>query len=217
MKFTLTVEADSFEELARITGYSPNQEELPLQVNEPVVQIPPQPDPVVTSVPTPEQPSVLAQKIAEAQGKPADPAEVDSTGMPWDARIHASTKTKVDNDTKWKKRRGVDDALVEQVEAELLGTEAPATNAPVTSVPVPDTAPIVNTPVPDAPTAAAPAMDFNAFMATVSANVTAGVITPADLQTACGVLGLGAITDMKENPAKIAEAQLYFQSLGKMS
>ena len=43
--------------------------------------------------------------------------EIDSAGMPWDARIHASTKTKVNAGT-WKYRQKVDKALVAQVEAE---------------------------------------------------------------------------------------------------
>lgn len=46
--------------------------------------------------------------------------EFDSAGMPWDERIHASTKTK-NADGKWKKRKGVDDAVTLAVEAELKG------------------------------------------------------------------------------------------------
>jgi len=45
-------------------------------------------------------------------------AEVDSKGMPWDARIHSSSKAKV-ADGSWKYRRGVSDEEVKRVEAEL--------------------------------------------------------------------------------------------------
>ena len=55
--------------------------------------------------------------------------ETDSDGLPWDHRIHASTKTQT-KDGKWKKKRGVDKELVDQVEAELKATmTAPAAEA----------------------------------------------------------------------------------------
>ncbi len=43
---------------------------------------------------------------------------VDSTGLPWDARIHAGTKTQTAKAV-WKAKKGVDDALIAQVTAEL--------------------------------------------------------------------------------------------------
>ena len=53
---------------------------------------------------------------------------LDADGLPWDARIHAKTKVMVAGN-KWRKRRGVDDAVVAAVEAELRG--APTAVAPV--------------------------------------------------------------------------------------
>ncbi len=47
-------------------------------------------------------------------------AEVDSGGMPWDARIHSSSKAKV-ADGSWKYKRGVSDEEVKRVEVELRG------------------------------------------------------------------------------------------------
>lgn len=47
-----------------------------------------------------------------------NPAEVDSKGMPWDARIHSSSKAKV-ADGSWKYKRGVSEEEVKLVEAEL--------------------------------------------------------------------------------------------------
>ena len=44
--------------------------------------------------------------------------ELDSTGLPWDARIHAKTKTKTKLET-WKLKKGVDKDLVAQVKTEL--------------------------------------------------------------------------------------------------
>lgn len=44
---------------------------------------------------------------------------VDAAGLPWDERIHVSTKTKKKGDGCWKRIPGVDPKLVESVEAEL--------------------------------------------------------------------------------------------------
>ena len=62
--------------------------------------------------------------------------ELDSAGLPWDARIHAASKMKLAKGGGWKKKRGVDKALVESVEAELRAVmaaqpnESPATPPP---------------------------------------------------------------------------------------
>ena len=47
------------------------------------------------------------------------PGEFDAAGIPWDARIHGKKKDKLAKTQEWKKIRGVDKALVAQVEAEL--------------------------------------------------------------------------------------------------
>lgn len=63
-------------------------------------------------------------------------AEVDSKGLPWDSRIHAVSSGK-NKDGSWRYRRGVEDALVTQVEHELIakiktsGSEA----APLPQIP----------------------------------------------------------------------------------
>lgn len=50
---------------------------------------------------------------------------VDKSGLPWDARIHSGNKSLTAKNL-WQRRRGVDDGLVAQVEAELRGvTPAP--------------------------------------------------------------------------------------------
>ncbi len=68
----------------------------------------------------------------------ATPPAIDKNGLPWDERIHAGTKA-LNADGTWKKRRGVDDATVASVTAELSGT---------TSTPAPTPAPQVETPAP---------------------------------------------------------------------
>lgn len=49
--------------------------------------------------------------------------EVDSNGFRWDGRIHSSSKVR-NNDGTWKKRKGVDKAVIAQVENELRGNVA---------------------------------------------------------------------------------------------
>lgn len=68
--------------------------------------------------------------------------ELDSAGLPWDARIHSSSKEKLVKDSTWKLKRGVDQNLVAQVQAEHRAAGFGAAAAPVTPPPV-NTAPVV--------------------------------------------------------------------------
>lgn len=54
---------------------------------------------------------------------------VDSEGYPWDERIHASSRSTVADGT-WRRKRGVDDALVASVRAEWDEKLRPAPAAP---------------------------------------------------------------------------------------
>lgn len=57
--------------------------------------------------------------------------EVDSAGMPWDHRIHASSRAKVADGT-WRQRRNLDPNVLAQVQAEMLqvmGLPAPVVSA----------------------------------------------------------------------------------------
>jgi len=60
-----------------------------------------------------------AVNLNDIFGEPKSSAvPLDSQGLPWDSRIHASTKTFI-ADGSWKLRRGVDPAEVEKVKAQL--------------------------------------------------------------------------------------------------
>ena len=63
---------------------------------------------------------------------PISGIDVDITGLPWDGRIHASSRAKT-TEGLWRARRGVDKALVAQVEAQLKQTMA----IPVVAAPAP--------------------------------------------------------------------------------
>ena len=115
---------------------------------------------------------------------PATTVALDSKDMPWDARIHAGTKTKL-NDGTWKIKRSVDKAVVEQVEAELINLmsiepkaadNAPAIEQPTDPVVIPPPAATTTAPVVIPPPAAEPedAMTFAEFLKACSAKMTAG-------------------------------------------
>jgi hypothetical protein len=73
--------------------------------------------PGLPALPVAEEPYVPPSKRPE---KP----DLDSTGMPWDERIHAVTMAK-NKDGTFRTRRGVEPAYVKQIEAELMGKTAP--------------------------------------------------------------------------------------------
>ena len=69
--------------------------------------------------PAASPPPVPAPPAPSAPAASPSPAGVDSTGLPWDERIHSGTKAK-NADGTWRARRGLNNpALVKQVEAEL--------------------------------------------------------------------------------------------------
>lgn len=106
-------------------------------------------------VPT-AQPASTPLSAATAPTAVPGTVERDSTGLPWDARIHASTKTKTKEGV-WTAKRNVPDDLRAQVVADLRGLPAPAAAvAPVTApaAPLPPAAPAA--PLPPAAPPAAP-------------------------------------------------------------
>jgi len=104
----------------------------------------------VAPVQTVETP-VMPEVSAVAPTVPGEP-EFDSSGLAWDERIHSAQRGTT-NDGKWRKRRNVDDAVYNAVEAELRARYGqPAQLAPVAAAPVaPVTAPTPVQPVPVMP------------------------------------------------------------------
>lgn len=60
----------------------------------------------------------------EVDAAPSEPTapELDKRGMPYDERIHSAGRSLLANGN-WKYKRGVDEALIKQVEAEHLGEQ----------------------------------------------------------------------------------------------
>lgn len=157
-EFTLSIKTESTSELADIVAKL-NGDSVTLATGGPLKQdVQRVVGEVVNS--TVVQDALKANAAPVPQPEPQDdeptnatPPATDKNGLPWDERIHAGTKALNADDT-WKKRRGVDDATVAAVTAELTGaapqpepTPAPApqpepepTSAP-TPAPQPETAP----------------------------------------------------------------------------
>lgn len=124
--------------------------ETPAPVEPEAAQVFADPAPVASVA---EQPADPVQPAPVAESAPtAAPAGVDTAPaytnpavmVPWDARIHSGTPTKLAKKPhNWKKKRGVDDALVAQVEAELIQAMQASPANPVDPKPTP--APTVDT------------------------------------------------------------------------
>lgn len=88
-----------------------------------------------STVPAPPMPpATVTPPVPTA---PVSAVPLDSEGLPWDKRIHASTRTKRIGDDTWKLMKGVDKDLVERVKAELRATMSAGTVATPPVVPAP--------------------------------------------------------------------------------
>ena len=94
----------------------------------------------LNSIISPVGPSLVVPNVT---AEPTQTPNADSSGIPWDSRIHASTRA-LNGDGTWRIKRGVDKALVDQVMIELKKLMA---------LPIPIT---IVTPEPAAPVAPPP-------------------------------------------------------------
>lgn len=115
MKFTLTIETDTLEDLNGFLNQPTTSREVDVTVPEE-----PAPSPSLTDVTLEE---------------PLTTATIDNAGVPWDARIHSASKA-MNADGSWRKRRGVDDAMYQAILAELQPVAPPV--EPATEITVPE-------------------------------------------------------------------------------
>lgn len=179
-------------------------------------------------VETPQPPAPTNPLAVPAEDKGDDTH--DSEGMPWDERIHNSRKTK-NQDGTWRKKRGVDQSLVDEVEAELKGqpkaAPAPAVpEAPTTTVQVEmPTTPVVEAPAPvaaPAPPTPQPASHnghtfdtFKANIATIFVDLTnQGKINQEYVQQLCQHFGINMIFEAFQDEAKVREIYDSFSDYG---
>lgn len=157
---------------------------------------------VEVAVPAYVPPAPVA--IPPAPGTVAGPAERDSLGIPYDARIHNKGATKK-QDGSWKLAKGIDPAVVAAVMLEITGTTPPPSYpevVPVPVVPLVTAAPAPIAPaapsaaIPVAPPATAPtpvptgAVSFREVISKMTAAQTAGRITKPEIDAGLAQLGL---------------------------
>lgn len=111
---------------------------------ESVEQIPPPPPLAANPGNAPDAPGASTQSQTSTTGANAPQgfkgAELDTNGLPWDARIHSGSKGK-NQDGSWKSLRNVDKTIVPGIEAELRAQVAGA----ATTSDIPPPPPIVVT------------------------------------------------------------------------
>jgi hypothetical protein len=92
--------------------------------------------------PTAPMPVASVQASADNEdddaGAPVSTASADSTGMPWDERIHSAARS-TNADGTWRKRKGIDKTIIPGIEAELRAQGASSAPAPA---PTPQPAPL---------------------------------------------------------------------------
>ncbi len=121
-------------------GYSDNSAE---ETTPPAGNIPPPPPPPGPATTTPAAVAPATTPATPAAVAPAaTTAELDAEGLPWDARIDAASKKKLQRGGTWKLKRNVDAEYVEQIKAELraaiaAGTPPAGTPPPVNPPPPP--------------------------------------------------------------------------------
>ncbi len=151
---------------------------------------------------------------------PVNDVEFDSRGLPWDERIHASTKAKIANG-EWRGKRGVDETLCASVEAELrallaVGQVPAIPNAPqwpgpsaadASSVFGGEAIPMLfRSEEPSPHPAAIEPTTFEQLMTRVSPHVIAGTLPATALQTAVTQLGLASVVALQTSPQFVPNA-----------
>lgn len=140
--------------------------------------------------------------IPTAEGPEGAP-DRDAAGLPWDERIHASSKATVADGT-WRKKRGVDDATVAAVEAELRSHE---TNLTATNEELIEQAEPLDVPEAPEPTVPAPPVEANPFLAImkrVTAAQTAGKFPKEKRDEILAAAGVDSIIKLNNNPDAVA-------------
>lgn len=192
---------------AGLDGHGPNPVPLPLVAPKP---------PVAPAPPAAAAPVGDAAASAGTAQPAANPVERDSSGLPYDARIHQAARGKKRDGT-WKNQKGIDPAVVASVTAELRSA-SPAPAAPVTSIAPPPpaaSAPVAPPPPADTANTGQPAAlspgapsgvtAFRVLMQTITANTNTGKLNNDEVDAALKSVGLPPrqLISLVQNPDKV--------------
>lgn len=164
----------------------------------------------------------------EQPAAPTPAVQLDKNGLPWDARIHASSKA-INADGSWRAKKMVDAAVVASVEAELRATmgapAAPAAQpaaplpaspvaAPAQLTPAPASLPASPVAAPASPAAPAtpgnPDTDLPTFLKEATTLINAGRATTADMIAAANSAGIPHPGALTQRPDLIATVRAAF-------
>lgn len=142
-------------------------------------------------------------------GAPIPQVPVDKEGLPWDHRIHASTKTFIADGT-WKLKRGVDAAEVVMVKEQLKALMCVPTFVAVVNPDRVPFAPVISAPPapppPPAPTShylinqVPPTVTLTDLIARMSAAIVAGKMTQATVSEMCAKHGVSEFMLLSSRP-----------------
>jgi hypothetical protein len=183
----------------------------------------PEPTPALTPEPTPAaalDPRMAAPATVALDSGMAAPATaaldsgmaapataaLDSEGLPWDARIHSSGRTRYkggSNAGQWKAQRKVAPLLIAQVKTELrTAYPAPATVIPATVAPA-TVIPATVIPATVAPATVIPPITNSMAWSELMARIATAGCTPEAAQEACTNYGIENIGKLQDSPAMI--------------
>lgn len=175
------------------------------------------PQPIAPPPPTaPHVPPVPT--VAPATGSHV---QTDSEGLPWDHRIHASTKTFIADGT-WKLKRGVDAAEVVMVKEQLKALMCVPTFVAVVNPDRVPFAPVISAPPapPPAPTShylinqVPPTVTLADLIARMSAAIVAGKMTQAVVAEMCTKHGVSEFMLLSSRPDLLPLIDADMRALG---
>lgn len=151
--------------------------------------------------------------LAAAPTNPVGSVDLDADGLPWDERIHSSSKVK-NGDGRWKKLKGFNDAAkLAAIQAELRASvqgQAAQSATPLPGLPAATVAP---TALPGSALPSAlpgiPATDpttFEQMMTRLSPAAASGTLPPDALQRVCLALSLPNVVALQTQPQFVPQA-----------
>lgn len=109
-----------------LQGHTPTPESAAMKFfkEEMADTVPPTPETVIPAIdPVASEIPPIDPAEDKLIGGPVTVGSVDASGMPWDGRIHSSGKTTLKSGARkecWKYKKGITDAYIAEVEAELM-------------------------------------------------------------------------------------------------